>query len=282
MTLLLNFVLVGLLAGMAAAAAVDLVAIRRPRLAAVSDNLMFPLIALTPLLATGGPFRIALEHRRLDSLSAIVCLGVAATLLMREVANHRRAVVERRSWRLASTRSRTTAGVDSIYVVSGAAPATHGILRQAIVIPHEYVEPGVLRHEVEHYRFRDAATHAARRAVLAIFWFHPGLYLLDRSTRLSAELAADAAAIASSDEAGRQSFAQALLTAARAEAAGPAFGFRKSGDLELRIRTILGSTRRGRAFLLCALLLVSLGLMQLAPHFVAGDSVIVRRVIRIR
>lgn len=278
----LNFAAGGLLFGLIAAAAVELLAIRWPRLASLLGTAAFPLVALAPLLGSRQEVAIPLDDRGLDAMVRLVCVVVALALVARELAGQVRAARERRGWTLAPWELRTSLGVDALYVAAGQPPAVHGVFRRSIVVPSPDVSPRVLLHELAHYRWRDPMLIAVRRLMRAAFWFHPGLLLLDRATRLAGELAADAAALAATTAPERAAFASLLVSAARSASSAPALGARNARDLEVRIRAILGRHRVRRAAARALVLAAALAALPIVPHFVAHDEVVIRRVIRIR
>lgn len=281
MIALLNFAVAGLVFGAIAAAAVELLSIRFARAASLLGTLSFPLAAVAPLVRFGAEVALPVDDRRGDALLAAICVTVAVALVAREIATHARGRRQRRNWTHASAALCRSAGVDSLYVQPDQQPATYGVFRRCVVVPSEDVAEPVLLHERAHYRWRDPLAAAVRRLIRATLWFHPGLPLLDRSTRLAAELAADRAALSGTTRSKRESFALLLVAAARSASGTTAFGARKKNDLEVRIRAILGcAPSRGRLISAFALV-VALPLLPLLPHFTGHDETVIRHVIRI-
>lgn len=277
---LLNFAVAGLLYGLLAAAAVELLSVRRPRLASLLGTAAYPFVALAPLLGAANRVRIPVDNRRLDALATLACIAIALLLVARDAIGHLRGARERRGWTQAPAALRQSFGIDAVYVHPAHTPGTHGIFRRAIVIPSRDVARAVLLHERAHYAWRDPAVTACRRLLSAALWFHPGLRLLERSIRQAGELAADAAAVATNDPAERTAFASLLIATARSVASTTALGAASANDLETRVRAILGCGLRRRTIVRALVLAGALAALPLLPHLV-GDEAVVRHVIRI-
>jgi BlaR1 peptidase M56 len=268
---ILNFALGGLVAGAVAAMLVALLAMRRPRLAATLGTLAFPLVLVVPLMRSGA--EIAVDHRRAETTLSLVCVIVAVLLVLRELYGHLGA---RRRWTLAPAELRAASGIDALFIDPASTASAHGVFRRAVVIPSTSVPPAVLLHERAHHVWRDPATAAFRRLVRAAFWFHPGLSILEHAIRQASELAADAAAARSMTPAQRATFATLLVASARPSST-VALG---AGELEERVRALLGAGRGKLVVLRLAILVVALLLVPLVPQFVPGNEVIVIEVIR--
>ncbi len=280
MITILNVAVAGLLAGIVAAAAVELLAVRWPRIAALAGTFFFPLVALAPFTGRSREVAIPLDHRSLDALATALCWLVAAALAAREITGHIRGARQRHHWTQAPAELRRSIGVDAIYIDPSEPAATHGIFRRAIVVPSAETAREVLLHERAHFVWRDPSLTAFRRFIRAALWFHPGLSLLERSVRQASELAADADAMRVTGPQERVAFATLLVTSARSTAV--AFGAPNASELEVRVHALLGTGNRGRAAVRALIVIAALALFPLVPRFAGHDSVVVRRVIQIR
>jgi len=131
---------------------------------------------------------------------------------------------------------------------------TCGIIHPAILLPPDarnWEEPDLTRaivHEMEHVRRRDWMSHALARAVCAVYWFHPLIWIAWRRLALEAERACDDAVLGYSEA---TAYADQLVGLAErlsrnARFALPAMANR--ADLAARVRAVLdGRQRRGRA-----------------------------------
>ena len=74
---------------------------------------------------------------------------------------------------------------------------TGGLWRQGILLPESAASWSrerravVLSHELIHVRRRDTLRHLMRRAVLALYWFHPLMWIASRLAMLASEKACD-------------------------------------------------------------------------------------------
>jgi uncharacterized protein (TIGR03435 family) len=133
-------------------------------------------------------------------------------------------------------------------------PMTCGIIHPAILLPPDarnWEEPDLTRaivHEMEHVRRRDWMSHALARAVCAVYWFHPLVWIAWRRLALEAERACDDVVLGYSEA---TAYADQLVGLAerlsrKARLALPAMANR--ADLAARVRAVLdGGQRRGRA-----------------------------------
>jgi len=132
----------------------------------------------------------------------------------------------------------------------------------------------ILRHEREHLRRGDARWFVTLAVVDTIFWFNPFVRHQTRRCRLAAELACDAAVVASAPEM-RETYAEALVRVLKHAAgdvrqyAPTAFSPEKSGDYRMRITEIMRPpARSGKprliAATIAAALIVPLGVAQFA------------------
>ncbi|MYH10184.1 MAG: hypothetical protein F4012_09025 [Gemmatimonadales bacterium] len=132
-------------------------------------------------------------------------------------------------------------------------PMTGGLWKPLILLPESAVEWGpdqrdiVLTHELIHVRRRDALRQVMRRTVLALYWFHPLIWIASRLATLAGEKACDDAVLALGIRPSH--YARHLLVLARGLSAGPrvlALPIVHPSQLESRIVSIL-ERRRPRA-----------------------------------
>jgi beta-lactamase regulating signal transducer with metallopeptidase domain len=143
------------------------------------------------------------------------------------------------------------------------APLTCGLLRPVILLPADATEwketdlRRALVHELEHIRRGDWALQLATRAVCAMYWFHPLVWMAWRRLCLEAERASDDAVIESAE---RAEYAEQLVSLARRLsnrrerlASASTLGMAKRSDLSIRVSALLdGAQRRGRVGLWAA------------------------------
>ena len=134
-----------------------------------------------------------------------------------------------------------------------AGPMTCGVARPAIVFPPDartWSGDDVLRaltHELEHVRRRDWVTLCLARAICAIYWFHPLVWIANRQLCVNAERACDDAVLRDSQAFG---YADQLVTLAERSLAQtrPLLAMASRGDLSTRVRAVLNiHQRRGPA-----------------------------------
>ncbi len=104
----------------------------------------------------------------------------------------------------------------------------------------------VLRHELAHVRGADWAFGLAARFACALFWFHPGVWLIARALRRDAERAADDRVIASGIA--RSDYAELLIAASigGAPRIETALALSGRGPLRARLAAILDAGREVR------------------------------------
>lgn len=139
------------------------------------------------------------------------------------------------------------------------APVTYGLRRPAILLPTDATEWSTLDvrrafvHELEHVRRGDWVVHILARAVCAVYWFHPLVWVAWRQLCLEAERACDDAVLSGAE---RTDYAEQLVGLARRLSDArmpPVLSMANRSDLASRVSSILDSgRRRGRAGLLTA------------------------------
>jgi beta-lactamase regulating signal transducer with metallopeptidase domain len=154
-------------------------------------------------------------------------------------------------------------------------PLTCGVRRPTIMLPADVREwdqadlRRVLVHELEHVRRGDWIVQLAARAICAVYWFHPLIWVASRRLSLEAERACDDAVIQNAEN---TEYADQLVLLAR-RLSKPhgltTIGMANRSDLSIRISSILDDRqRRGRAGLLAAagaMLVASLLVLSIAP-----------------
>jgi bla regulator protein blaR1 len=130
-------------------------------------------------------------------------------------------------------------------------PMTCGILHPAIVLPPdaqawkaEDLKRAVV-HELEHVRRGDWLSQCLARAVCAVYWFHPLVWIAWRRLALEAERSCDDAVLARSES---TVYADQLIALARRSVRSPLLTMANRADLTTRIGAVLDSRQpRGRA-----------------------------------
>jgi TonB family protein len=178
-----------------------------------------------------------------------------------------------------------------------AGPMTCGVWRPAIVLPCDAAQwaaadlERALVHELEHVRRGDWAMQCMARAVCAVYWFNPLVWMAWRKLALEAERACDDAVLARSEA---TAYADQLVELAErlAGAKAPLLAMASRADLTLRVGAVLdGSQRRGRAsqWTVCVAGVVAAGLAiavaplrvvraQQAPRFSAVSDLVMEAV----
>ena len=155
------------------------------------------------------------------------------------------------------------------------APIACGVLRPCIVLPtdtRDWSDAELARalvHELEHVKRYDWATQVIARAVCAMYWFHPLVWMAYRRLCLEAEHACDDAVVAREES---TTYAEQLVTLARRMTPGQTaavLGMAQRSDLAARVTAVLDASRpRGRAGLLRTAMIAALATaatLSLAP-----------------
>ena len=132
-------------------------------------------------------------------------------------------------------------------------PMTCGILRPKLVLPSDaetWLEEELNRaivHELEHVRRGDWLVQCVARAVCALYWFHPLVWVAWRRLSLEAERSCDDAVLGGFESTAYATQLVALAQRMRA-AKSPVPAMANRSDLSTRVRSVLDSrVRRGRA-----------------------------------
>jgi beta-lactamase regulating signal transducer with metallopeptidase domain len=173
-----------------------------------SSLLESPGVTSTVLTNRVDSFVRLLTYSRLGGGFLVLWIAVAALLLGRESVGHAHLIRARRRWRLADATLRkqlTGTGRTLLYTDEHEGPCAVGLLRPVIVIPsHLFNQLSInelrciAQHELSHARWRDPLANAVLRVMCALLWPSLPLWYLERVARREREVAADSAAINSS------------------------------------------------------------------------------------
>lgn len=155
-------------------------------------------------------------------------------------------------------------------------PMTGGLWRPVILLPESAASWSrerrevVLSHELIHVRRRDALRRLMRRAVLALYWFHPLAWIASRQAALASEKACDEEVLRLGTR--PSEYARHLLFLATGfPRGGPkalALPIVQASQLERRITSILARRRPRASLLRTALTLVVIGAAGVSVAFV--------------
>jgi bla regulator protein blaR1 len=188
-------------------------------------------------------------------LAGMICCLVPAVLGLWQIRRVRRHGLP---WRDAQTMTNDLARhagirrrIEVMVHEAIAGPMTCGVARPAIVFPQEaraWREADVRRaltHELEHVRRSDWVTLCLARAICAVYWFHPLVWIANRQLCVNAERACDDAVLRESYALG---YADQLVTLAErslAQKRRPLLAMANRGDLSTRVHAVL-NTRQQR------------------------------------
>jgi bla regulator protein BlaR1 len=136
---------------------------------------------------------------------------------------------------------------------SGQSPMTWGWLRPALMMPPEAETwptdrlQSVVRHEMAHVERFDWLTQTAARLVCALYWFHPGAWLMARWMERESERAADDLVI--SQGCSPETYAEHLVAVARAVRLGRSamtVSMASRGPIRDRLTAVLAGDRNRR------------------------------------
>ncbi|HEX8692198.1 MAG TPA: M56 family metallopeptidase [Longimicrobium sp.] len=177
----------------------------------------------------------------------------ALVLLGREALAHRWFRQRRRGWRLASVAPEALpAGLrrTPVFLSPHDGPLAVGLLRPRVVLP-DWLPPdaaaAVLRHELEHVRWRDPLVNAVVRLACAVLWPWPHVWYLAGLARIEREVAADRAGAGPGGEREAARYAETLLRVARRappSVRAAACSSYAAADLERRIRRLFVPAER--------------------------------------
>ncbi len=155
------------------------------------------------------------------------------------------------------------------------APITGGLGNPMVLLPRDadrWDDQDLQRaflHELEHIHRRDWIVHIAARALCAIYWFHPLVWIASRRLSLEAERACDDAVLARMEG---SEYAQQLVTLAQRVSTAetvPMLSMARRSDLSVRVRALLDATlprgRAGRRAVFASAVVASLVIAGLSP-----------------
>src|SRR5215471_13694169 len=96
-----------------------------------------------------------------------------------------------------------------------------------------------LAHELEHVQRRDWVTLCLARAICAVYWFHPLVWIANRQLCVNAERACDDAVLRDSQAFGYADQLVALAERSLAQTRRPLLAMANRGDLSTRVRAVL-------------------------------------------
>ena len=147
-------------------------------------------------------------------------------------------------------RDRMGIAAPRVAIADVASPQVVGSWRPTLLVPHDLarrLDDGELRavllHELAHLRRRDFGWNLSQRLVLAVLWFHPVAWMLQRRLAQEREACCDALAVRCGASA--TDLARALVRLAEPHAgSGPglAMAVARGGALTERIHRLLGPT----------------------------------------
>ena len=168
------------------------------------------------------------------------------------------------------------AGVQLLFNGAVETPMTGGLWRPVILLPESAVSWGrerravVLSHELIHVRRQDALRQLMRRAVLALYWFHPLVWIASRLAALASEKACDEEVLSLGTR--PSEYARHLLFLATGVARGGpralALPIVQPSQLERRIKSILARRRPHTSLVRTALTLMVIGAAGVSVAFV--------------
>ncbi|MGH9397230.1 MAG: TonB family protein [Terriglobia bacterium] len=147
-------------------------------------------------------------------------------------------------------------------------PATFGFRFPAVLLPQRFFElpssqqKAIACHELLHVVRRDWAWNMLEESILALLWFHPGLWWVVRNIRLSREQAVDAEVVRRTQS--RSAYLSALLEMAQQDlgrGSVPAPLFLREGQLAERVALMVKEVSMSRFRLIVACLAAAAALM---------------------
>jgi len=190
----------------------------------------------TPSPSLEVPQKVAAEWPKVSPLHAIGAIHVTGSVIVlawlalgalaaRRLLRHARPAPGELHSLMAQLVTPNTRRVELLVSERIDVAAALGVRRPIVLLPSSWIERRpynelrtVLAHEVAHVRNGDLAWLAASRVLLLFLWAQPLYWLLRHRLRLDQEVLADAAA---AEHAGRQQYAEQLVTWARGLSAQP-------------------------------------------------------------
>jgi uncharacterized protein (TIGR03435 family) len=221
----------------------------------------------TVMFVAGGPSESRAGSRR--TWRALSTLGVLQTVWMAGVICYlvpvalglwqiRRVRRQGLPWRDAQAMTNDLARnagfcrpIDVVVHEAIVGPMTCGVVWPAIVFPldartwHEADVRRALTHELEHVRRRDWVTLGLARAICAVYWFHPLVWLANRQLCVNAERACDDAVLRDSHAFGYADQLVTLVERSLAQARRPLLAMANRSEFSTRLHAVL-NTRQQR------------------------------------
>ena len=262
--------------------------LRQPRFMLAYWQALLAVCLLLPLFepwqqaglatATGAATTVSAESGRVDSLVSLVpfqawvllllLAGVGVGLLRLALGfwrlNHyRRAAVPIAPLSGALREAQALVGVEPAFYLSDRVdiPVTFGWLDPAVVFPKQFErmdeshQRAIACHELLHTARRDWLMNLAEELVLTLFWFHPALWWVVRSIRLSREQVVDGEVVALTGA--RKPYLHALLEIAAVPRAmtPPAPLFLVENQLARRVAVLVKEVRMSKPRLIASLVI---------------------------
>ena len=146
--------------------------------------------------------------------------------------------------------------IDVLLHEAAAGPMTCGVLHPTVVLPLDaqaWTDEDIARavvHELEHVRRGDWASQCVARAMCAVYWFHPLVWIARRQLALEAERACDDAVLLAGHDASTDYADQLVGLAKRLSVTRhqPLLAMANRSDLAARVSAVLDPLQpRGRA-----------------------------------
>ncbi len=143
-------------------------------------------------------------------------------------------------------------------------PMILGIFRPVLVIPREDYSSAelnmIVRHELTHCKRHDIAFKMLLKAVNALHWFNPFVYLMVREANADIELCCDADVLRNADTVQRKAYAESILTSMEREKGFvPVFTCFSNGGINTmkeRLENIVDNGKRRSGIVLLAVTIV--------------------------
>lgn len=168
-------------------------------------------------------------------------------------------------------------GVPVLATESLLEPGVFGIVHPVLLVPASLLDrlsneqlQAIFAHELCHIRRRDNLTAVVHMAVQAVFWFHPGVWFIQRRLLEERERACDEAVLDSGNDA--EVYAESLVNVSRFYLESPLATMAgiTGGDLKQRVIRIMTEARYTRLSRGAKLALAAAGLFAVSLPFTAG------------
>ena len=211
-----------------------------------------------------GARSLSLVHVH-DAVLLVVAAGVVFGLLRLALGLLRLSDYQRNAQRIltlpgALRQAQEVAGVEAAFYFSNqvGSPVTLGWLDPAVIIPSwfermdESQQSAIACHELLHVARRDWLMNFLEEVVLTLFWFHPAVWWVVRTIRLSREQVVDSEVVALTGA--RKCYLEALLEIAAARAV-PALAplFLVENQLARRVASLVKEVRMSKPRLIASL-----------------------------